>query len=155
MYHTCTHQLPSLHALHYHEEDLLWLILAVVKGLLNADQQLVSGIITYCPGNTNACFSLLTIYLQLSTLTTLIKHYSYPSFSVCLWAKERMSEARPLPSHTTTGTGGSSRKLSSTTVIMFGPPSTIRHTSGTPWPKPQQQQQKVTLRLRVTLTTDA
>lgn len=53
-----------------------------------------------------------------------------------------MSEARPLPSHTTTGMGGSSLRLSSAMEITLGPPSTIRHTRGTPWPKPGTYSQK-------------
>lgn len=51
-----------------------------------------------------------------------------------------MSEARPLPSHTTTGMGGSSLRLSRAMEMTLGPPSTIRHTRGTPWPKPGKQQ---------------
>lgn len=62
---------------------------------------------------------------------------AHPSSSQYLWANERMSEARPLPSQTTTGTGGSSFKLSSVIEITFGPPSTIRQTTGTPWPRPE------------------
>lgn len=53
-----------------------------------------------------------------------------------------MSEARPLPSHTTTGMGGSSLRLSSAMEITLGPPSTMRHTSGTPCPKPGTNNQK-------------
>lgn len=47
-----------------------------------------------------------------------------------------MSEARPLPSHTTTGTGGVSLRYSRTIEITLGPPSTIRATTGTPCPIP-------------------
>ena len=64
----------------------------------------------------------------------------HPSSSECLCAKEMMSEARPLPSHTTTGMGGSSLRLSRAMEITLGPPSTIRHTTGTPWPRPAHVQ---------------
>lgn len=50
-----------------------------------------------------------------------------------------MSEARPLPSQTTTGTGGSSLRYSSTIETTLGPPSTTRPTTGTPWPSPATQ----------------
>lgn len=62
---------------------------------------------------------------------------THPSSSLYLCAKEIMSEALPLPSHTTTGTGGSSLRLSRTMEITLGPPSKIRQTRGTPWPKPR------------------
>lgn len=61
---------------------------------------------------------------------------SYPPSSEYLCAKDRMSEARPLPSQTTTGTGGSSRRYSRTMETTFGPPSTTRPTTGTPCPSP-------------------
>ena len=61
---------------------------------------------------------------------------SYPPSSEYLCAKDRTSEARPLPSQTTTGTGGSSRRYSRTMEITFGPPSTTRPTTGTPCPSP-------------------
>lgn len=69
--------------------------------------------------------------------------HSHPSSSQYLWAKEMMSDARPLPSQTTTGTGGSSFKLSRTMAITLGPPSRIKHTNGTPWPRPETNSQFV------------
>lgn len=61
---------------------------------------------------------------------------AYPPSSEYLCPKAKMSEALPLPSHTTTGTGGVSLRYSSTMEITLGPPSTIRATTGTPWPIP-------------------
>lgn len=61
---------------------------------------------------------------------------THPSSSQYLCAKEMMSEARPLPSQMTTGTGGSSLRLSNIMEMTLGPPSRIRHTTGTPWPRP-------------------
>lgn len=43
------------------------------------------------------------------------------------------SAARPEPSHTTTGTGGSSVTYSSTARMVFVPPSITRHTNGIEW----------------------
>lgn len=40
-----THQLSFLHALHYHEQDLLRLAFGVIESLLNSHQQLVSDVI--------------------------------------------------------------------------------------------------------------
>lgn len=40
-----THQLPLLHALHNHEQDLLRLAFAVVESLLNGHQKLLSDVI--------------------------------------------------------------------------------------------------------------
>lgn len=62
--------------------------------------------------------------------------YPHPPSSQYLWAKDMMSDALPLPSQTTTGTGGSSFRLSRVMEMTLGPPSTIRHTNGTPWPRP-------------------
>lgn len=53
-----------------------------------------------------------------------------------------MSDARPLPSQTTTGTGGVSRRYSKTIEITLGPPSTMRATTGTPWPIPALKKEK-------------
>lgn len=53
-----------------------------------------------------------------------------------------MSDARPLPSQTTTGTGGVSRRYSKTIEITLGPPSTMRATNGTPWPIPALKKEK-------------
>lgn len=53
-----------------------------------------------------------------------------------------MSDARPLPSQTTTGTGGVSRRYSRTIEITFGPPSTMRATTGTPWPIPALKKER-------------
>ena len=53
-----------------------------------------------------------------------------------------MSDARPLPSQTTTGTGGVSRRYSKTIEITLGPPSTISATTGTPWPIPELKKEK-------------
>lgn len=64
---------------------------------------------------------------------------SYPPSSQYLCAKDRISEARPLPSQMTTGTGGSSRRYSKTTDITLGPPSTTSPTTGTPCPSPATQ----------------
>lgn len=49
---TCsaTHQLPLLHALHDHEQDLLRLALAIVEGLLNGDQKLLSDVVIHQAG---------------------------------------------------------------------------------------------------------
>lgn len=46
-----THQLPFLHALHNHEQDLLRLALAIVEGLLNGDQKLLSDVVIHQAGN--------------------------------------------------------------------------------------------------------
>lgn len=70
---------------------------------------------------------------------TLIPCQSYPPSSQYLCAKDKMSEARPLPSQTTTGTGGSSLRYSRTIDTTLGPPSTTRPTTGTPWPSPATQ----------------
>lgn len=40
-----THQLPLLHALHDHEQDLLRLAFAIVESLLNGHQKLLSDVI--------------------------------------------------------------------------------------------------------------
>lgn len=53
-----------------------------------------------------------------------------------------MSDARPLPSQTTTGTGGVSRRYSKTMEITLGPPSTMSATTGTPWPIPALKKEK-------------
>lgn len=53
-----------------------------------------------------------------------------------------MSDARPLPSQTTTGTGGVSRRYSKTIEITLGPPSTMSATTGTPWPIPALKKEK-------------
>lgn len=54
MCHFCTisttHQLPFLHALHNHEQDLLRLALAIVEGLLNGDQKLLSDVVIHQAG---------------------------------------------------------------------------------------------------------
>lgn len=44
-----TYQSSLLHALHHHEEDLLCLAAAVVKSLLDGDQQLVFDTLTNQP----------------------------------------------------------------------------------------------------------
>lgn len=61
---------------------------------------------------------------------------SYPPSSEYLCANDRISDARPLPSHITTGRGGSSRRHSNTMEITLGPPSTMSPTTGTPCPSP-------------------
>lgn len=71
---------------------------------------------------------------------------SHPPSSENLCAKEMMSEARPLPSQTTTGIGGSSLRLSRAMEITLGPPSTIRQTRGTPWPNPGNHEKQIVLR---------
>lgn len=57
---------------------------------------------------------------------------AYPPSSAYLCPKAKISEARPLPSQTTTGTGGVSLRYSSTMEMTLGPPSTMRATTGTP-----------------------
>lgn len=47
--------------------------------------------------------------------------------------KAMRSAARPEPSQTTTGTGGSSVTYSNTARMVFVPPSITRHTSGIEW----------------------
>lgn len=47
---SATHQLPFLHALHNHEQDLLRLALAIVECLLNGDQKLLSDIVIHQAG---------------------------------------------------------------------------------------------------------
>lgn len=47
---SATHQLPFLHALHNHEQDLLRLALAIVEGLLNGDQKLLSDVVIHQAG---------------------------------------------------------------------------------------------------------
>ena len=44
------------------------------------------------------------------------------------------SAALPLPSHTTTGTGGVSVTYSNTDLIVLTPPSNTTHITGTPLP---------------------
>jgi len=69
--------------------------------------------------------------------TALVKiSKSYPPSSEYLCANDRISDARPLPSHITTGRGGSSRRHSRTMEITLGPPSTMSPTTGTPCPSP-------------------
>lgn len=64
------------------------------------------------------------------------RQFTHPPSSEYLCPNARMSDARPLPSQTTTGTGGVSRRYSKTIEITLGPPSTMRATTGTPWPIP-------------------
>lgn len=136
-----THQFPFLHALHYHEQDLLWLALTIIESLLNSHQKLVSDVITNQTGRRHLqmnfqLFFVCFFYRGMITEQSRINLKSHPPSSENLCAKEIMSEARPLPSQTTTGIGGSSLRLSRAMEITLGPPSTIRHTRGTPWPKP-------------------
>lgn len=67
---------------------------------------------------------------------------TYPPSSEYLCPNARMSDARPLPSQTTTGTGGVSRRYSKTIEITLGPPSTMSATTGTPWPIPALKKEK-------------
>lgn len=79
-------------------------------------------------------YSCLIVLLQWREI-----NLTYPPSSEYLCPKARMSEARPLPSHTTTGTGGVSLRYSSTIEITLGPPSTIKATTGTPCPIPAEK----------------
>lgn len=79
------------------------------------------------------------IFISYHNITVERDNLTYPPSSEYLCPKARMSEARPLPSHTTTGTGGVSLRYSSTIEITFGPPSTIRATTGTPCPIPVEK----------------
>ncbi len=93
---------------------------------------------------TVVLYSVLQFNLHLyvnenSYLIVLLQWLTYPPSSEYLCPKARMSEARPLPSHTTTGTGGVSLRYSSTIEITLGPPSTIRATTGTPCPIPAEE----------------
>ncbi len=97
---------------------------------------------------TVALYSVLQFNLHLyvnenSSLIVLLQwreiKLTYPPSSEYLCPKARMSEARPLPSHTTTGTGGVSLRYSSTIEITLGPPSNIRATTGTPCPIPAEK----------------
>lgn len=45
-----THQLPFLHALHHHEQDLLRLTFAVVESLLDGDQELLPDVVVHQAG---------------------------------------------------------------------------------------------------------
>jgi len=117
------------------------LALAVVEGLLDGDQELVSDVVTHQP--TSGRRFPMKQTQGLSGRRLLIPRANgpsggatHPSSSENLCAKEMMSEARPLPSHTTTGMGGSSLRLSRAMEITLGPPSTKRHTTGTPCPRP-------------------
>lgn len=69
---------------------------------------------------------------------------SYPPSSEYLCANDRISDARPLPSHITTGKGGSSRRHSKTMEITLGPPSTMSPTTGTPCPSPAKNRRTET-----------
>ena len=60
--------------------------------------------------------------------------HSYPSSLVYLCTNASKSAARPLPSHTTTGTGGSPVRQSNTVRIVLDPPSNTTQTIGTPHP---------------------
>lgn len=132
-----THQFPFLHALHNHEQYLLGLAFAIVEGLLNSYQKLLSDIIIDHPAkrrfeeNTSALF-VFTGGATINAHKRRNERKAHPPSSENLCAKDIMSEARPLPSHTTTGTGGSSLRLSRAMEITLGPPSTIMHTRGTP-----------------------
>lgn len=66
----------------------------------------------------------------------IVQQETHPPSSEYLCPNARMSDARPLPSQTTTGTGGVSRRYSRTIEITLGPPSTMRATTGTPCPIP-------------------
>lgn len=59
---------------------------------------------------------------------------SYPSSRVYLCVNANRSAALPLPSHTTTGTGGESVTYSNTERIVLAPPSNTTHITGTPRP---------------------
>jgi len=78
--------------------------------------------------NEYSCLIVLLEWIEINL--------TYPPSSEYLCPKARMSEARPLPSHTTTGTGGVSLRYSSTIEITLGPPSNIKATTGTPCPIP-------------------
>lgn len=69
--------------------------------------------------------------------------HAYPLPSEYLCANDKMSDARPLPSQTTIGRGGCSRRHSKTMDITLGPPSTIKPTTGTPCPSPVEQTKRV------------
>lgn len=45
-----THQLPLLHALQHHQQDLLRLAFAVVESLLDGDKKLLSDVVTHQAG---------------------------------------------------------------------------------------------------------
>ena len=62
-------------------------------------------------------------------------HPHLPSSSH-LHTKARMSAARPVPSHTMTGTGGESVTYSNTWRIVWGPPSITTQTTGVTRPPP-------------------
>ena len=47
-----------------------------------------------------------------------------------LWQKAKRSAALPVPSHTTTGTGGDAVTYSRTALIVFVPPSITKQTNG-------------------------
>ena len=51
-------------------------------------------------------------------------------YKTYLCAKAKRSAARPVPSHTTTGTGGVAVTYSNTARIVFVPPSITKHTIG-------------------------
>ena len=59
---------------------------------------------------------------------------THPSSRQYLCVKASRSAARPLPSQTTTGTGGVSVTYSSTDLIVLAPPSSTTHMTGTPRP---------------------
>ena len=58
------------------------------------------------------------------------------STAVCLCTNASRSAALPVPSNTTTGTGGTLVTYSRTRHGTPGPPSTTTHTTGTPWHSP-------------------
>lgn len=120
--HTYQSLLP--HALGHHQQDVLCLVAAVIERFLDGDQQLLFDVVAQQPGATDRSGS--------HEATRARGRLTHPSSSQYLCAKEMMSAARPLPSQTTTGTGGSSLRLSSMMEITLGPPSRIRHTTGTP-----------------------
>lgn len=90
----------------------------------------------------------------IQSCTALVKILNpYPPSSEYLCAKDRMSDARPLPSQITTGRGGSSRRHSKTMEITLGPPSTMSPTTGTPCPSPAKTRRTETRKKRSVIET--
>lgn len=69
---------------------------------------------------------MLHLFPHQSTYSTL---FNFPK-STYLWTKAMRSAARPEPSQTTTGTGGTSVTYSKTARIVLIPPSITKHTTG-------------------------
>lgn len=70
------------------------------------------------------------LFNYLKALTCFSENKNANRFKSYLCTKAIKSAALPEPSHTTTGTGGTSVTYSNTALIVFVPPSITRQTTG-------------------------